>query len=244
MLKHRGFLTIICVGIISLGWLFSFGFAQGDFSISLSDGLVADPGQTGVPLWIVLTSVDSIAGTDILVEFDSGLLICNSVKFLSRFQYADYDKSIPGKIRIVGRRHHPDSTYLSPLAPGIDTLGFIRMDVTSHDLLADIVVPVTFFEDLVTPFADNRLVINDSSFITPPELMLMDGDILIRHPLYGDVNDDGYAYTIADVIFFFNFLAGSQKLSSRQRANSDVNRDGVQASLTDFFELIGVIVEE
>jgi len=235
---------IVCLGILNLGGLFSPGFAQGDFSICLSDEVVADPGQAGVELYMVLTSVDSIAGIDMLLEFNPELLTFSSVELLNRFQCISYDTSVPERVRIVGRRHHPDSTYLGPLTPGTDTLGIIWMNVTSQDLLLDVEAPVSFFEDLGTPFADNRLVRSDSSFITSPELMLIHGSVLIRHPLYGDVNDDGYAYTIADAIFFFNFLAGSQKFSFRQRANSDVNKDGVQASMTDFLELIRVIVEE
>ncbi len=244
MFRHRALLTIVWLVILNLGWFSSIGFAQGDFSIYLSSGVAADPGQVGVPLYMVLTSADTIAGIDMLVEFDFNLLTCNSVEWLSHFEHVSYDKSVPGRIRVVGRGYNPDSTYPSPLTPATDTLGIIWMNVTSQNLLADMEVPVSFFEDLGTPFADNRLVRSDSSLIIPPELVLTDGGILIRHPLYGDVNDDGYAYTIADVIFFFNFLAGSQKISSRQRANSDLNGDGVQASMVDFIELLKVIVEE
>ena len=244
MFRYKGFLTIVCLGVLNLGVFCSFGFAQTDFSISLSSSVVADPGQTEVPLYMVIFSVDSIAGVDMLVEFDPDLLIHSWVELLTRFQYVSYDTSVPGRIRIVGRRHHPDSTFLGPLAPGTDTLGLIRVNVTSQDLLMDIETPLSFFEDPVTPFADNKLTKSDSSFIIPPELILSDGGVFIRHPLYGDVNDDGYAYTIADAIFFLNFLAGSQELSSRQRANSDVNKDGVQASMGDFIQLIQVIAEE
>jgi len=243
MFRYKGLLTILCVGILNLWALCSFAFAQGDFSISLSSGVAADPGQE-VEMYFVLNSPDSIAGVDMLLEFDPDLFTSSSVTFLTRFQYASYDNPVPGRLRIAIRRHHPDSTYIPPLLPGTDTLGFIWLDVISQDLLVDVVTPVSFFEDPGTPFADNRLVGTDSGFVTPPELRLTDGDILIRHPLYGDVNDDGYAYTIADVIFFSNFLAGSQKLTPRQRANSDVNKDGVQASMADFIQLIKVIAEE
>jgi hypothetical protein len=244
MFKHRSVLTMVCWGILNLAGLFSLSFAQGDFSICLSEQVVADPGQAGVPLYLVLTSVDSIAGIDMLLEFDPELLTCSAAKLLSRFQYVSYDTSAPERVRIIGRRHHPDSTYLTSLPPGTDTLGLIWMNVTSQDLLVDIEAPVSFLEDPATPFADNKLVKSDSSFITSPELMLIHGSVLIRHPLYGDVNDDGYAYTIADAIYFFNFLAGIKKFSFRQRANSDVNRDGMQASMADFLELIKVILEE
>ena len=244
MFRHKGFLTIVCLGILNMGGFCSLGFAQVDFSISLSSGVVADPGQAGVPMRFILTSPDSLAGVEMLLEFDPLLLTCGSVELLSRFQQASYDNTVPGRLRIILRRHHPDSTDLPSLPPGIDTLGFIWLGVTSQDLLMDIQIPVGFFEDASTPFADNRLERTDGSFITPPELKLIDGSIFIKHPLYGDVNDDGYPYTIADVIFFFNYLAGSQKLTPRQKANSDVNKDGVQASMADFILLLKVIAEE
>jgi hypothetical protein len=218
--------------------------ARGDFSISLGSLVEADPGQLGLPMHFALTKSDSVAGVDMLMEFDPGMLSCSSVSFLTRFQHAIYDNSVPGKLRVVARRHHPDSSHLSSLGPGTDTLGIIWLQVTSQDLLSDLTVPVSFFDDGATPFADNRLVKSDSSFVTPPELGLTGGSVFIRYPLYGDVNDDGYVFTIADAIFFFNYLSGNQRLSSRQKANSDVNRDGVQASMTDFIRLITVIAEE
>jgi len=179
-----------------------------------------------------------------LVEFDPVLLISCSVDFLTRFQYASYDNSVAGRLRITARRHHSDSTHLPPIPPGTDTLCLVCLDITSEDLLMDIQTPVIFSDDPATHFADNRLVRSDSSFISPPGLSLIDGSLFIRHPLYGDVNDDGYAYTIADAIFFFNFLVGNQEFTTRQRANSDVNRDGAQTSMADFIQLIKVIAEE
>ncbi len=244
MCRQRIFRSIVCLAVLNALAVWAPVVARGDFSISLGSPVEADPGQLGLPMPFVLTKSDSVAGMDMLMEFDPGMLSCKSVSFLTRFQYATYDNSVPGRLRIVARRHHPDSSHLSPLGPGTDTLGFIWLEVTSQDLLSDLEVPFSFFEDAATPFIDNRLVKSDSSFITPPELGLTDGSVFIRYPLHGDVNDDGYVFTIADVIFFFNYLSGSQKLSSRQKANSDVNRDGVQASMTDFIRLITVITEE
>lgn len=244
MCRQRIIRSIVCLAVLNALAICYPVVARGDFSISLGSPVEADPGQLGLPMPFVLTKSDSVAGMDMLMEFDPGMLSCSSVSFLTRFQHTTYDNSVPGRLRIVARRHHPDSSHLSPLGPGTDTLGFIKLEVTSQDLLSDLEVPFSFFEDAATPFADNRLVKSDSSFVTPPELELTEGSVFIRYPLYGDVNDDGYVFTIADVIFFFNYLSGSQKLSSRQKANSDVNRDGVQASMTDFIRLITVITEE
>jgi hypothetical protein len=238
------FRSAACLALFSVLALCVPASARGEFSISLSRWVEADPGQSGVPMYFVLTKSDSVAGVDMLMEFDPGMLSCTSVNFLTRFQHAAYDNSAPGKLRIVARRHDPDSTHLSSLGPGTDTLGVIRLGVTSQDPLSDLIVPLSFLDDAATQFADNRLVKSDSTFITPPELALTDGSVLIRYPLYGDVNDDGYVFTIADAIFLFNYLSGTQELSSRQKANSDINRDGVQAGMTDFIQLITVITEE
>ncbi len=243
MFFRKGFLIIVCLMILNGGALCSLGFAQGDFLFSLSSGVVADPGQT-VALYFVLDSPDSIAGVDVLLEFDPILLTCNSVELLPHFQYFSYDKSVPGRLRVVVRRHQEDSTYLPPLPPGNVVVGLIWFEVTSQDLLMDIETPVSFFEDPQTPFSDNRLERSDDSFVAPPELSFANGGVFIKHPLYGDINDDGYAYTIADAIFFLNFLAGGQQFTPRQRANSDVNKDGVQASMVDLVQLIQAIVED
>ncbi len=244
MERRRIFRCIACLAALGLLAVCAPGSARGDFSISLGSPVEADAGQLGLQMHFVLTNSDSVAGVDVLIEFDPGMLSCSGVSFLTRFQHTTYDNSVPGKLRIVARRHHPDSSHLSPLGPGTDTLGIIWLKVTPQDLLSDLEVPVSFVEDAVTPFVDNRLVKSDSSFVTPPELELTEGSVLIRYPLHGDVNDDGYVFTIADAIFFFNYLSGTQGLSSRQKANSDINRDGVQASMTDFIRLITVIAEE
>ena len=236
--------AVACLAALAVVTAWVPDSARGEFSLSLGSLVEADPGQLGLPMPFVLARSDSVAGVDMLVEFDPGMLNCSSVSFLTRFQHATYDNSLPGKLRIVARRHHPDSTHLSSLGPGTDTLGVIWLQVTSQDLLTDLIVPFDFFDDGATPFADNRLVKSDSSFVTPPELGLTDGSVFIRYPLYGDVNDDGYVFTIADAIFLFNYLSGTQELSSRQKANSDINRDGVQAGMTDFIRLITVIAEE
>jgi hypothetical protein len=229
---------------MSMGAFFFTGIAHGAYSLSLSSGVVADPGQTGVPVYFVLTSSSSLEGIDMLLDYEPDILTCGPVELLTRFQYVSYNITPQGRIRIVLRRHHPDSIYVPPLAPGTDTLGLIRINVTSQDLLVDVETMVRFFENPLTPFTDNRLTKSDSSFIAPPELTLRDGSVFIRHPLYGDVNDDGYENTIADVIFFINSIAGNQNLSSRQKANSDVNKDGVQGNMADFIELLRIIVEE
>ena len=243
MFKCRWFLTILVLGVLNLFGVSSSTRAQADYSLSLSQTVLADPGEDGVCLYLVLTSADSVAGFDVLSEFNPELLTPTMVEPTCRFQLFFYDLSSPGQVRIIARRHVSDSVSLSPLAPGVDTLGCILMSITSQDLLLDVETPVEFLEDPETPYPDNRLVTPDSSFIEDPDLELTNGSIFIRWPSYGDINDDGYPYTIADAIFFLNFLAGRQGLTPRQKANSDVTGDGVQASMADFIHLVAIITE-
>jgi hypothetical protein len=243
MVGYKKLLAGVLLGALASGALFSPGFGQGEFSISLGTGVTAEPGQT-VGLEFILDSPDPVAGVDMLLKFDPSVLTYSSTELLSRFQYVSQDNPEPGRLRLVIRRHHPDSVDLPPLAPGTDTLGLIWLRATTRDLLMDVHSPVQFIEDVGTPFEDNRLVKSDSSFVIPPELSWFDGSVLVRHPLYGDVNDDGYANTVADAIFLVNYLAGVQQLTLRQRANADVNRDGFQAGMADFLELIRIVVEE
>ncbi len=244
MFKHVILLTIVCVGVWIMAGFPSLCHAQGDYTLTVSHRVAADPGQTNVPVYLVLTSSSPIGGADIFLQYDRNLLTCSGVTWLTRFQYIICDTSISGKIRIILRRHRADSTSLGPLPSGTDTLGAVKMNVTTTDLLADMETPIGFWENPLTPHEDNRLVKSDSSFIVPPGLTLQEGSVLIRHPLYGDINDDGYPYTIADVIFLVNSLLGNQSLTSRQRANSDVNKDGVQGSMADFIELIKIVAED
>lgn len=243
MLRYKALLITACLAVLNLGRICSVASAQGEYTISLGSGVTADPGQT-VAVGFAASAPDSVAGVDMFLEFDPALLAYRSYELLARFQYAGHDASQPGKLRLILRRHHPDSIYLPPLPPGTDTLALIWLKTSTQDLLADVESPVEFSEDLGTPEDDNRLVKSDSSYVTPPDLGWSHGSIVIRHAFYGDVNDDGYANTIADAIFFVNYLAGIQKLTSRQRANADVNGDGFQAGISDFIELIRLVVEE
>jgi hypothetical protein len=229
--------------MVILAGLFSLAHSSGDHVLSLSLRVVADPGQTNVPLYLVVSSITPTAGVDVYLQFDKDILRFDGMEFLTRFQYARYDTSVAGKLKITLRRHHPDSTSLGPLAAGTDTLGVIRVKITSADLLDNLESPMSYWENPLSPYGDTRLVNSDSSFMEPPVLTLQPGSVFIRHPLYGDVNDDGYVNTIADVIFMVNSLVGSQSLTPRQRANSDINRDGVQGSMTDFIELLKIVTE-
>jgi hypothetical protein len=243
MSRYRWFRTIVLLGLLNLLVAGSSSVAQ-DHSLSLSQGVLANPGEELVRIYLVVSSVDSVAGFDAFLECNPELLAITGVEATRRFQLFGYHVFSPDRLDIMARRHAADSVYLGPLAPGLDTLACVYVSVSSQDLLLDVETPVELVENPGTSDPDNALVEPDSSLITPPELGLNNGSVFIRYPLYGDVNDDGMPYTIADAVFFLNFFAGRQRLTPRQRANSDVTRDGVQASMADLIRLVAVITEE
>jgi hypothetical protein len=113
--------------------------------------------------------------------------------------------------------------------------------VTSEDLGYDLLTHVTFYEDPNTPFPDNFILLEDGSWIIPPDLSLIPGDILIIHPLYGDINLNEYPYEIGDAVVFLNYFMGLTEFNRRQYANSDCNRDGIQASIADLVYLLAIV---
>ena len=243
MFRRKWYQTIFFLVLLSLSWAPSVSHAQ-DHSLSLSQGVLANPGEEWVRLYLVVSSIDSVAGFEALLKFNPELLAPMSVVPTRRFQFFSHYLYLPDRVKIVARRHVADSVYLGPLDPGLDTLACVYMSVSSQDLLVDVETPVQFLEDPGSPYSDNILVFPDSSFTGEPDLGLTHGSVFIRYPLYGDINDDGLPHTIADAIFFLNFLAGGQRLTPRQKANSDVTRDGVQASMADFIRLVAIITED
>ena len=138
MFKCRWFLTILFLGILNLLGANSVTFAQGDYSLSLSRNVLANPGEDDVCLYLILAKLDSVAGFDVFVKFNPELLTVTGAEATCRFQLFNSDPSPQGGVRIIARRHVPDSIYLSPLSPGMDTLGYISVKITSQDLLVDI----------------------------------------------------------------------------------------------------------
>jgi hypothetical protein len=243
MLKHIRMWLVLILGFLCLQAFGARGQALAASSLALGKGVEASPGQT-VGLAIVVSYADSLAGLDLLVEFEPDILTFSWFQAQRRLQSVTVSTPQPGRLRLNLRRQHPDSTRLPALSPGIDTLGQIGLTATTQDLLTDVYSDVRLVEDAGTPYDDNRLVSKDGSFVVAPELQRDDGSVLIRHPLFGDVNDDGYAATVADIIFLANYLGGTQQLTPRQRSNADVNRDGLQAGMADFTELIRMVVEK
>jgi hypothetical protein len=157
--------------------------------------------------------------------------------FLQSFTY---DLSQAGRIRVTMVTDLPPPPYVPPIY-GDTTVAWISFRITTRDMQWDILTHFNFYEDPTIPGPDNFIVLNDNSRIVPPSLVLHTGDLLLNHPLYGDINLNAYPFDIADAVLFLNYFIGRAHLTQCQLANSDCNRDGLQGTIADLVYLLNVI---
>jgi len=224
-------------------YLLGFNAETGDtFELKISSEVFASPGEENVAVPISLLSSDSVYSFNLFLTFDPSILTPTMVVPALFFQYFDFDINDPGKIGITAKVDVPQAPpHIPPIPPGNTVLLNILFNITSRDLGSDYLCPINFADDYSTPFPDNFLGISNGYVVTVPKLILTDGAILIRSPLYGDLNLDGIPYTVPDAILFINFLLGRESLNSEQLINSDVNRDGLLGTVADLIFLIDVL---
>jgi hypothetical protein len=107
-------------------------------------------------------------------------------------------------------------------------------------------IPVRFWFSTSTPDL-NSLTDTTGEVFTSDQIIFEDGSVAIREIgtiNVGDVNLNGLAYEISDVIYFTNFLINPllYPFNALQYANSDINQDDIAASVADLVSLINIIV--
>lgn len=210
------------------------------YQIDFGGLLEAFPGETDlyVPIWI--DASQPVIGINILFNYDATLLSPSHIVPNMFFQYFVVDHSLPGRVRLNLYTDLPPPPQVPPI-DGDTIFAWIGCTVTTEDLGYDLLTHFTFYDDPVTPYPDNSVLLEDGSWVVPPSLSLVQADILIVSPLYGDINVNGFAFEIGDAITFLNYFMGQIEFTRRQYANSDCNRDGIQASIADLVYLLGVI---
>ena len=151
-----------------------------------------------------------------------------------------YDLTTEGRIYLEVITDLSPPPVVGPIL-GDTVFTWIAFRVTSQDIGYDYLTHLTYFEDPFTPDPDNYIVLQNRDEIANPPLDLIPADILVVHPLYGDINLDGFGFTIADAVMFMRFFMGYQHFDRQQYANSDCNRDQIQASIADLVYMLQVI---
>jgi hypothetical protein len=149
----------------------------------------------------------------------------------------------PGDIQIVGRADVNDGSPTPPLDPGEGPIVNLDLHLISDEGFAGLSFPARFV--FRTALANTALDVSGTP-ILQDEIEYTHGEVQIQlyeNKLPGDINLNGLAFEVGDVVYFANFFSNPVRypLSFEQRANSDVNQDGTPATIADLVYMINVI---
>ena len=216
------------------------------------DNEYAYPGET-VEFFVSLDNKMPVAAFNLLINHDPVAL--NPVDVTvegtrsENFEYFIYrlnENGYSGNIRLVGIS---DLTMgnIPPLDESDGNIAKIDFQVTGDLDYAGFNFPIRFqFLDVYTK-DDNTLTDTAGARIDQEEIEYNDGWVQIRDVgdiKIGDINLNGLAFEISDVIYFTNYFINPYlyPLTSLQFANSDCNRDGFGATVADLVTLINAVI--
>ncbi len=237
--------TILIIAMTCYSMLHS-GVANADqatdvYEISFGPSTIeADPGNPALLVPIAISTTQPVVRINLLLIYDPILVTPTTIAPSMFFQSFIYDISIPGRIKISIITDMPAPPEVPPIS-GDTTFAWISFRIANEDIGYDYMTHIFYYEDPFTPLPDNYIILQNSNFIAIPDLSLLPADIIIIHPIYGDINANGYAYEIGDAVTFFNYFIGDIHFTRRQYANSDCNRDGLQATISDLVYLLRMI---
>lgn len=198
-----------------------------------------------------LDNMVPVGGFNILFSVDPSVFSILSVSNIGTrsesFEYFTYiigENSVPGDIRIIGTA---DFENVNPLAAGSGAVARLQVRASGDIMLSGMTIPVRFrFLDAPTN-NDNTLTDTTGLRVEQQDIQYTDGLIKfadIGEINIGDINLNGLAAEIADVIYFTNYFIDPKKypLNILQYANSDVNNDGLVATISDLVYLINWVI--
>lgn len=145
-----------------------------------------------------------------------------------------------GDVQIIARADVADGTPTPDLDAGEGVVVFVRLHLISDASYAGLSFPVRFVfrtaNANTATDAYNVLITQDQIAYTHGSVDI----ILYENVLPGDLNLNGLAFEIGDVVILANYLSDPVKysLTFEQLANSDANQDGIQATIADLVFMI------
>jgi hypothetical protein len=215
-------------------------------SIGVEQGLVG--GKVEIP--INLKNPEPIAGMEILIQYDPtaytflGLTKEGTrVSEWERYVYREKTWGLFQLIKIVGIADFPNEVGVASLPEGDGPVAHLQFGMTSDTQLAGLLIPLEFcYFDLT----DNTLSNSVGEFISRDEINFNNGGVLLEsgNTLLGDINLNGIPFEVGDAVRLAVSFSVGMNLNQQQLLNSDVNRDGVWATLGDLIYLVARIQEE
>ncbi len=162
------------------------------------------------------------------------------------FTYTDDENGVAGNVRVHGVADIGGGTPI--LEAGDGSIGLCRFHTSGNLAYAGMDLPVVFrFLDTPTD-NDNTLTDSTAVKILQEDIAYINGSVRI-HDIgqinIGDINLNGLAAEIGDVIYFTNYFINPTlyTFNALQYANSDVNRDNIAATVSDLVALINMVVD-
>jgi len=215
------------------------------------DTVSAFPGEN-VSFNVYLNNMLPVTGFNVLFHYDPSVLsivdLTNEGTRSESFEYFSItydDNGTAGDVRLVGVADQGGGT--PPLEAGEGPIASLTFRVTGDLAFAGMTVPVRF-KFLVSPANDDNTLTDSLGIrIEQEDITYCDGSVSILEigeVNIGDINLNGLAAEISDVIYFTNFFIdpGLYSFNVLQYANSDVNQDGFVATVSDLVALINLVV--
>jgi len=216
------------------------------------DTKYAYPGET-VDYLVSLDNKLPVSAFNLLINHDPVALVPVDITVegtrAEGFEYFNYtlnENGYTGNVRLVGIADLSLGN-VPPLDESDGEIVKIEFQVSGDINYAGFNFPIRFqFLDTHTG-DDNTLTDTAGARIEQEEIEYNDGWIQI-HDIgdinVGDINLNGIAFEISDVIYFTNYFINPYlySFSALQYANSDVNQDGFAATVADLVTLINTVV--
>ncbi len=193
-----------------------------------------------------------VGGFDLILRYDpTAISLAGYTNAGTRSEYFEYfsvvnnAQSIPGDLRIVGTANLPVAPVTPALAAGDGAVVKLTFHATSNLAYAGYNVPIRFgYLDLS---GMNVLYDSIDAAINDNDVVFVDGSVQIRsigNIKIGDINLNGLASEIGDVIYFTNYFINPALygFNALQYANSDVNQDNIAATISDLIFMINTLV--
>jgi len=148
-----------------------------------------------------------------------------------------------GDVHILARADINDGFPTPALPAGEGAIVNVRLRLSSDEAFAGLSFPARFV--FRTAMANTATDVSGTT-ILQDEIAYSHGEVQIsafEDKLIGDINLNGLAYEVGDVVYFANYFSNPSTfpLNFEQRANSDVNGDGTPATIADLVYMIQVI---
>ena len=219
------------------------------YTVSI-DSVSGLPGET-VDFSVRLDNKFPITSFNVLFNADASVLSLESLgaagtraETFEYFAVTHNDKNVPGNVRVYGIA---DVGGNGTLAVGDGPIATGQIRISGDIAYAGLSVPL-YFQYQDAP-ANNDNTLTDSIGVKIPHTAIyhIRGNVQIEDigdVLVGDINLNKLAAEIGDVIYFTNFFINPTLYSFNllQYANSDVNQDGLVATVSDLVALINWVV--